>query len=105
MTDSIFDNDPGWQSLSKALRNRSRDWLRLRSKNEPFDPYRNWHSLNCDEQRLQQQLWRWDLYSMVEDKSHRTALEQYYQAEARRYQPSSGFAYNGPFGGLFGSAF
>jgi hypothetical protein len=39
------------------------------------------------------------------NRSHRTALEQYYQAEARRYQPSSGFAYNGPFGGLFGSAF
>jgi hypothetical protein len=99
MTDSIFDNDPSWQSLSKAVRNRSRDWIYLRVASEPRAPYR--HLLPSEELQLREQLRRVGAYSMQD----RSALEQYYQAEARRHQPSSGFVYNGPFGGLFGSAF
>lgn len=96
--DSIFDDDQGWQSLAKAVRDRGRDWLYLRVASEPFDPYRNWHSLSYDEQQLREQLWRWDAYS---GNPQYSVLER----EMRRYHPAGAPTYNGIFGSLFGSAF
>lgn len=39
MTDSIIENDPGWQSFAKAVRDLGRDWLSVATVE--ISPYQN----------------------------------------------------------------
>lgn len=89
--DSIFDNDQGWQSFAKAVRDRGRDWLHLRTSQAGLcDPLRNYHTMT--EQALLQDLSSWGA--------------QQNQNASFYYRHPYGPAYsNSLFGSLFGAAF